>query len=164
MAMIIGFSSSCSCDASAEPLKFPDMSVYAPVNIQDFEVPLVTPGRLPIPAYYFRTPDGIACRFFEPPSALCLGNNLPGVPAAPSDPAKGINGLNAISTNSGLAQINETLSPETVSHYPLLPARHSITVNGVICGVDDNGATACKDSQGRGFVLSKRWSGWLPKV
>ncbi|MGL5445669.1 MAG: hypothetical protein ACRDDJ_24845 [[Mycobacterium] stephanolepidis] len=162
--MIVGVSASCACNAAAEPLKFPDISGYVAVNIQDFDIPLVTPGRQPIAAYYFRTPDGIACRFFEPPSASCLGNNFPGVPPAPSDPAKGINGLNAISTNSGLTQINETLTAETVSHYPLLPANHSITVNGVVCGVDDNGTTACKDPQGRGFILSKRGSGWIPKV
>ncbi|MGC7358062.1 hypothetical protein RA989_19565, partial [Mycobacteroides abscessus subsp. massiliense] len=47
---------------------------------------------------------------------------------------------------------------------PTLPAYHSITVNGVICGVDDKGTTACKDPQGRGFVLSKQGSGWIPKI
>ncbi|AGM26619.1 Uncharacterised protein [Mycobacteroides abscessus subsp. massiliense] len=164
IAATIGVLVSCACNASADPLKFPDIASYTPVNIRDFEVPFVTPGRQPIAAYYFRTPDGIACRFFDPPSALCLGNNLPGVPPAPSDPAKGINGINSISTNSGLTQANEILSPESVSHYPTLPAYHSITVNGVICGVDDKGTTACKDPQGRGFVLSKQGSGWIPKI
>src|SRR5882757_9154285 len=41
---------------------------------------------------------------------------------------------------------------------------HSITFNGATCGVDDSGTTACEDSQGRGFILSPAWSGWLPKV
>jgi hypothetical protein len=35
---------------------------------------------------------------------------------------------------------------------------------GVTCGVDDKKMTACKDSQGWGFVLSSEWSGWIPKV
>ncbi|QCR71458.1 hypothetical protein FCV17_06315 [Mycobacterium avium subsp. hominissuis] len=33
-----------------------------------------------------------------------------------------------------------------------------------ICGVDNSGTTACKDPQGRGFVLSPHGSGWLPHV
>jgi hypothetical protein len=41
---------------------------------------------------------------------------------------------------------------------------HSITVNGIICGADNAGTTACKDPQGRGFVLSPHGSGWLPHV
>ncbi|MBZ4620668.1 hypothetical protein GBO18_12020, partial [Mycobacterium avium subsp. hominissuis] len=36
--------------------------------------------------------------------------------------------------------------------------------DGVVCGVDDSGTTACKDPQGRGFVLSPHGSGWLPHV
>jgi hypothetical protein len=30
--------------------------------------------------------------------------------------------------------------------------------------VDNAGTTACKDPQGRGFVLSPRGSAWLPHV
>ncbi|RIS84933.1 hypothetical protein D2E54_06285, partial [Mycobacteroides abscessus] len=45
-----------------------------------------------------------------------------------------------------------------------LPPFHSITVSDVTCGVDDKGTTACKDPQGRAFVLSPSWSGWIPKV
>jgi len=45
-----------------------------------------------------------------------------------------------------------------------LPAFHTIIVNGVTCGVDDKKMTACKDPQGRGFILSPAWSGWLPNL
>ncbi|CAG6866798.1 hypothetical protein [Mycobacterium avium] len=41
---------------------------------------------------------------------------------------------------------------------------HSITVDGVICGVDNSGTTACKDPQDRGFILSPHGSKWLPHV
>jgi len=41
---------------------------------------------------------------------------------------------------------------------------HTLTVFGVTCGVDDKKMTACKDPQGRGFVLSPSWSGWIPKA
>jgi hypothetical protein len=48
--------------------------------------------------------------------------------------------------------------------FKTLPPMHSITVSGVICGVDDAGTTACKKAQARGFVLSPHGSGWLPHV
>ncbi|MBS9535178.1 hypothetical protein KIH27_16445 [Mycobacterium sp. M1] len=55
---------------------------------------------------------------------------------------------------------------DTIHDQPIktLPPFHSIALGGVICGVDDAGTTACKDPQGRGFVLSPKGSGWLPHV
>ncbi|MDR3663178.1 MAG: hypothetical protein P4L86_22810 [Mycobacterium sp.] len=45
-----------------------------------------------------------------------------------------------------------------------LPPFHALTVNGVICGVEDARTTACKDAQCRGFVLSPKGAIWLPHV
>jgi hypothetical protein len=91
---------------------------------------------------------------------------LPAVPPAASNPNAGITGVNWIGTTTGLKQTNEGEPSRVIDGHPVktLPPGRSITVNGVICGVDNAGTTACKDPQGRGFVLSPRGSGWLPHV
>ncbi|WP_211285840.1 hypothetical protein, partial [Mycobacterium timonense] len=121
--------------------------------------------RPPLPTVYFLTPDGVVCNF-TPDQAQCSGNNLPSVPPAPSHPDAGITGVNWIGTTTGLKQTNEGEPSRVVDGHPVktLPPGHSITVDGIICGVDNSGTTACKDPQGRGFVLSPHGSGWLPHV
>ncbi|AYE99659.1 hypothetical protein C0J29_32365 (plasmid) [Mycobacterium paragordonae] len=146
------------CTAHAEPSKFPDLSGYTPVNIADYRIDMTTPGH-PSSEIYFLTPDGITCNF-PIGAAQCRGNNLPGIP-----PAEG-SGVNWIGTDTGLKQTNEGPVSGVVhgQQVKTLPPFHSITLSGVICGVDDKRMTACKDPQGRGFVLSPSWSGWIPKV
>ena len=150
--------------SSAAPPNFPDLSGYTPVNIADYRVDTTTPGH-PSSGTYFVTPDGVICNF----SSLqpqCRGNNFPAVPPAASDPARGLNRANWIGTVTGLKQTNEGTPTNVVNGHPIktLPPLHSITVGSAVCGVDDAGMTACKDSQGRAFVLSPQGSGWLPKV
>ncbi len=150
-----------SCTAHADTPNFPDISGYAPVNVQDYTIALPNTGRAPLNMVYFLTPDGITCDFFSG-EAQCTGNNFPALP-----PAAGASNVNSIGTSSGLGQTNDPIAPNgQVCGHPLntLPPLHSITVNGVICGVDNTGTTACKDPQGRGFVLSPHGSGWLPHV
>ncbi|KAA1251561.1 hypothetical protein F0Q45_03790 [Mycobacterium simiae] len=150
-----------SCNARADTPAFPDISGYSPVNVADYTIALPNTGRAPLNMVFFLTPDGITCDFFSG-QAQCTGNNFPAV-----TPATGAGTVNAIGTTSGLAQSGDPIAPDgQVYGHPLktLPAFHSITVNGVICGVDNAGTTACKDSQGRGFVLSPHGSGWLPHV
>jgi hypothetical protein len=152
-----------ACTAHADAPSFPDLSGYAPVNAADYTVTYPNSGRpTPLQVVAFVTPDGVTCAFGNPPSAGCTGNNLPGMPpAAPS--SSGAPRLNTISTGSGP---RPTGSPLDTNGQPLktLPPFHSITVDGVICGVDNSGTTACKDAQSRGFVLSQHGSGWLPHV
>lgn len=143
--------------AHADPPRFPDLSGYTPVNVADYEVDASTPG-IPARRVLFLTPDGVECSF-KTMTAGCQGRNLPGV--AP-DPSARPDAVNAIGTNYGL--IVTTAAYPSGREIKTLPPFHSITVNGVICGVDDAGTTACKDPQGRGFVLSPRGSGWLPHV
>lgn len=151
--------------AHAEPPKFPDLSTDSPVNVRDYTIDVPNPGRPPLPTVYFLTPDGVVCNY-TPDQAQCTGNNLPAVPPAPSNPNAGITGVNWIGTTTGLKQTNEGEPSRVIDGQPVktLPAGHSITVNGIICGVDNAGTTACKDAQGRGFVLSPKGSGWLPHV
>lgn len=158
---IIGAAVTGACAAHADTPKFPDLSGYAPVNVQDYIIGLPNTGRAPLDTVYFRTPDGITCDFFSG-EAQCTGNNLPAIP-----PASGAGSVNSIGTASGLGQTNDPIAPNGQAYgHPLatLPPMHSITVNGVVCGVDNAGTTACKDPQGRGFVLSSHGSGWLPHV
>ncbi|GAB1811859.1 hypothetical protein [Mycobacterium sp. MUNTM1] len=160
---IISVAVSTSCASHADPLKFPDLSSYAPVNPADYAVTYPNSGRpTTLDVTSFLTPDGVVCAFGNPPSAGCTGNNLPGIPPA-SPSSSGSPRVNAISTGAGPHPTTE--GPNTEGHtLKTLPPFHSITVNGVICGVDDSGMTACKDPQGRGFVLSPHGSIWLPHV
>lgn len=146
-------------NAHAEPPKFPDVGSYPPVDISDYAEDVSTPG-MPMPQVYFNTPDGVACNFLSG-QAQCIGNNLPGLPPA-SPTSKGGPRVNWIGTSSGLKPV--VPSDERSADVRTLPAMHSITVDGVTCGVDGSGMTACRDPQGRGFILSPTWSGWLPKV
>jgi hypothetical protein len=150
--------------AHADPARFPDMSGYTSVNIADYRIDTTTPGH-PSSGTYFVTPDGVICNF-STVQAQCSGNNLPGVPPAVSQPADGNSAVNWIGTRTGLKQTNDSPVPNPFNgqQIKVLPPFHSITVSGMICGVDDKSTTACKDSQGRGFILSPSWSGWLPKV
>ncbi len=151
------------CTAHADAPAFPDLSGYTPVNAADYTLTYPNSGRpTPLHVVEFLTPDGVTCAFSNPATAGCTGNNLPGIPpAAPS--SGGAPRVNSISTASAP---QPTGTPIDTNGQPIktLPAFHSITVDGVICGSDNSGMTACKDPQGRGFVLSANGSGWLPHV
>jgi hypothetical protein len=152
-----------ACTAHADAPAFPDLSSYAPVNAADYTLTYPNSGRpTPLQQIAFVTPDGVTCAFSNPASAGCTGDNLPGLPPPPPSPS-GAPRLNSISTGLGP---RPTGTPFDTNGQPLktLPPLHSITVNGVICGVDNAGTTACKDPEGRGFVLSAHGSGWLPHV
>lgn len=165
VGVLVGAALIGSCAAHADPLSFPDLSAYAPADVKDYEILVPNPGRTPLPTVYFLTPDGVVCNY-TPDQAQCTGNNLPAIPPAPSNPNAGITGVNWIGTTTGLKQTNEGEPSRMIDGQPVktLPPGHSITVNGIICGVDNVGTTACKDPQGRGFVLSPKGSGWLPHV
>lgn len=165
MSALVGAALARTCVAHADALSFPDLSGYAPANVKDYEVLVPNPGRQPEPTVYFLTPDGIVCKFTLD-QASCSGNNLPAIPPAASNPAAGISGVNWIGTTSGLNQTSGGEPSRIVAGQSVktLPPAHSLTVNGFVCGVDDSGMTACKDPQGRGFVLSPHGSGWLPHV
>jgi hypothetical protein len=160
-AGVIGASLTAACNAHADTPHFPDIIGYTPVNVADYTIGLPNTGHAPLNTVYFLTPDGITCDFFSG-QAQCTGNNFPAVP-----PAAGAGSVNAIGTTSGLGHTTDPIAPNgQVYGHPLstLPPLHSITVNGVVCGVDSAGTTACKDSQGHGFVLSPNGSGWLSHV
>ena len=148
-----------ACVAHAGPPTFPDLSSYSPVNASDYTINLQNTGGPSIDAVQFLTPDGITCAFGNPPSAGCTGNNLPAL----TPQADGL--VSSIGTNTRLRKSSTPLaSPNEASKFRLLPPNHSIMVEGVICGVDDAGMTACKDPQGHGFILSPSWSGWLEHI
>lgn len=173
--MLTALSSACDAGArppvpgepshSVEPGKFPDMSGYTAVNPDEYKWQSDNPGRPnKITTYGFSTPDGIGCTFGQPPAASCVGNNFPAVSPAPCDPSNGPVESNAISTDHEMWQVGDPTCGGSISTKKVLPPFHTLTVFGVTCGVDDKKMTACKDPQGRGFVLSPSWSGWIPKV
>ncbi|ETB09420.1 hypothetical protein [Mycobacterium avium] len=154
-----------ACSAHADTPRFPDLNSYTAVSPSDYTLDAPNPGRPPLPTVYFLTPDGVVCNF-TPDQAQCSGNNLPAILPAPSKPDAGITGVNWIGTTTGLKQTNEGEPFRSIAGQPIktLPPMHSIAVNGVICGVDNSGTTACKDPQDRGFILSPHGSKWLPHV
>ncbi|WP_236978351.1 MULTISPECIES: SUR7/PalI family protein [Mycobacterium] len=138
------------------------MSNYTPANPDDYMWQTENPGRPnKLTTYGFRTPDGVECTFGQSSSASCVGNRLPSIPPV-CDPPKRNYGANEISTDIGLREVGMPCDDTSLSN--VLPPFHTLTVFGVTCGVDDKGTTACKDPQGRGFVLSPTWSGWIPKI
>lgn len=114
-------------------------------------------GRAPLSTEYFRTPESITCDYFSgeaqyfPFSRLLLGTS----------------NANFVGTSSGLSQTNDPIAYNGQIYGQSLktvPPLHSIIVDGVLCGVDDSGTTACKDLRGHGFALSPHDSGWLTHV
>lgn len=154
-----------ACTAHADPPRFPNLSSYAAVNAADYAIDVPNPGRPPLQTVYFLTPDGVICSFISD-EAICRGNNLPAIPPATANPNASSAAVNWMGTTTGLKQTNEGEQSRVIDGQPVktLPPGHSIAVNGIICGVDNSGTTACKDPQGRGFVLSPKGSGWLPHV
>jgi hypothetical protein len=147
------------CTAHADPPKFPDLSSYAPVNASDYALDATTPG-IASNQVFFLTPDGVPCSFLSG-TAGCTGDNLPGVPDKDKSPYTYGGTASGIHAAGSTPFVNDMVRGQPIR---TLPAFHLITFSGATCGVDDSGTTACKDSQGRGFILSPSWSGWLPKV
>lgn len=151
-------------NAQADIPAFPDLSGYTPVNVQDYAIALPNPGRTPIEDVAFVTPEGVQCSFLPgvggtQGSAGCTSDHFPG--AVTDGPYAYIDTISGIQTAGSTPYADGSVQGHKIS---VLPPFHSISVEGMICGVDDNGTTACKDPQGRGFILSSSWSGWLPKI
>lgn len=152
-----------ACTAHADPGKVPDLSGYTQVDPHEYAIDTSTPG-IHSTGTYFLTPDGIICGFSNPPGAACSGNNFPNI--APVAQSEGGLRVNGIGTDFPLQETTTPLGTDGRVHdQPLktLPPFHSITVDGVTCGVDNARGTACKDGQGHGFMLSPAWTGLLPR-
>ncbi|KLO27509.1 hypothetical protein ABW16_16460 [Mycolicibacter heraklionensis] len=153
------------CTARADTPPFPDINSYAPVNPADYAITIDTPG-ISHSETFFLTPDGVVCTVRPNSGAACAGNNLPAIPPA-TPTAGGTPRVNSIGTDGPVQASSGTLgTSDTVNGHSIktLPPLHSISLGGVVCGVNDSGTTACKDPQDRGFVLSPNGSGWLSHV
>lgn len=135
---------------AAEPSPFPNLDTYTPVNPDDYKIDAASPGHPQAARIYFTTPDGLQCAFNSPPSAGCTGE-LPGIPNRDNSEYYA-----AATYLTGFQRISKEDSASVGARA--LPPFRSITVNGVVCGVDDTGMTACKDAQGRAFILSPQGS------
>lgn len=156
---LIAASACSSTPSHADPV-FPDLSSNASANPSDYSVtiPNFHPHD-PTNAIYFLTPEGIPCNFHTD-SVECIGN-IPGVAGNDKNP------YTSVSTASGIKATPSTpYSNGSIQGQPIrpLPPMQSITVAGDLCGVDGAGSTACKDFQGRGFVISQQGARWVPHV
>lgn len=150
--------------AQADTPKFPALDGYTPVNQRDYTIALPNPGRAPTEKVFFATPDGLFCSFDPGDDAIagvagCTGTKLPGTPAL--GPYTSISTINGPQADTSTPFVDGAIQGHKVA---VLPPLHSIAVSGFVCGVDDKGTTACKDPQGRGFLISPSWTGWIPKV
>ncbi|ETB30202.1 hypothetical protein O977_17015 [Mycobacterium avium subsp. paratuberculosis 10-5975] len=136
------------------------MSGYAPVDASDYAIALPNPGHLPLKEMHFVTPDGITCGFGNPPAAGCTGNNLPGIGPENKNPYTYVGTDTGIQPATSTPYVNSAIQNQIRTLAPF----HTITVEGVVCGVDNSGTTACKDAQDRAFILSPHGSKWLPHV
>lgn len=158
-ASVISVTAMSACTQSHADPTFPDPSGYQRVNVFDYGIELPNPQRDPTTAIYFLTPEGIPCNFHTG-SVECIGN-IPGVPDSDKNP------FTSVSTDSGIRAATTTpYSDGSVQGHPLkpLPPLQALAAGGTFCGVDSSGATACKDSRGRGFVISQQGTRWLPHV
>jgi hypothetical protein len=113
----------------------------------------------PTNAIYSLTPQWVPCNVHTD-GVECIGN-VPGVADNDRNP------YTSISTASGIKAAGSTpYSKGTVQGQPIrtLLALQSLAVAGHLCGVDSAGGIACKDFQGRGFVISEQGTRWLPHV
>lgn len=149
-----------ACAAHAGPPPFPDLGNYAVANTADYTIDITNSGRGRLPTVQFLTPDGIPCGFTAG-IAGCTSDKLPGIPNAASSQYMFIGTSTGTQPQGSTPYVNNTLQGVPLK---VLPPNHSINVDGVICGVDDKGTTACKDPQGRGFILSPSWSGWSAHI
>ncbi len=148
-----------ACTKSHADPVFPDPSGYPRVDVFDYGIPLPNPPHDPTNAIYFLTPEGIPCNFHTG-SVACIGS-IPGVPDNAKSP------YTSVSTDSGIQAATSTpYSDGSIQGHPIkaLPPQQALAAGGAFCGVDASGATACKDSQGRGFVISQQGTRWLPRV
>jgi hypothetical protein len=142
--------------AHADPPSFPDLAALGTVNAADYAVQLPNSHpHDPSNAIYF-VAEGIPCNFHTG-GVGCIGA-IPGV----ADGDRG--SLTAVATDTGIRAVGSTPYAEaSVEGLPIrsLPAGQSIFVSGTRCGVAAAGVLACKDFQGRGFVISAQSTAWL---
>jgi hypothetical protein len=162
MVMAAAFSATALCcppAAHGDPPAFPDVDHFTPVTAQDFTVRLPLHPHDPTEALYFLTPQGIPCHFLT--GAVACAGTVPGVLPADAAPFTTVSTADGIHSATSTSYVNGTIQGLPIQ---TLPAMHSLTGGGAICGVDDAGATACRDFSGRGFVISPRGTTWLPHV
>jgi len=149
----------CGTQSHADPV-FPDLSSYAKANSSDYAIttPDFNPHN-PTNAIFFLTPDGISCNFHTG-SVECVGN-IPGVAGNDKNPYTSVSTDSGIKAATSTPYVNGTFQGQPIR---TLPPLQSIVVGGDFCGVDSAGSTACKDPQGRGFVISQQGTHWLPHV
>lgn len=145
--------------ALADPPPFPDLSALGAVNASDYALQLPNSHpHDPSNAIYFLA-SGVPCNFHTG-GVGCTGN-IPGVPDSDKGP------FTTVASDTGIQAAGSTpYGDGTVQGQPIkaLGPGQSIFVSGTRCGVDPAGVVACKDFQGRGFVISPQGTTWLPHV
>ncbi|BBX68523.1 hypothetical protein MPSYJ_19840 [Mycolicibacterium psychrotolerans] len=142
-----------SSSAAALPPGFPDLSMLTPVDTKQFfqSYPYFR-------GVQFRTPDGQECYSNDMNSLddsairtlTCEGprpDKGPGtweIDVATDQPA---------TIEPSASPLNPTDTPDPSTEAALLPALRRIDHEGIECGVDDEGTTACRVGE-HGFVLT----------
>jgi hypothetical protein len=139
---------STAVSPAPQPGSFPDFAGYAEADADKYFVSVPNYS-----GFKFSTPDGLSCTLDSYPmpeyaSVSCTGPR----------PDKGPGDWQVRAERNQVATINEAPPPENPDYHepapPALPARSVIRYLGdIVCGVDDNGMTACRVGE-HGFILT----------
>jgi hypothetical protein len=140
-------SPSTASSTSSAPPDFPDIGGFAAVDANAyFQTRPYFGGIL------FATPDGLSCdhnamNSLDDPNVVVLSC---------TGPRQGKNPGNwkvRVATDKAATVEQASSKPPEGGPYKLLPARHTIAYEGILCGVDGEGTTACRVGD-HGFVLT----------
>jgi hypothetical protein len=139
---------STSAAATPAPGSFPDFSGYTEADADKYFISVPHYS-----GYKFGTPDGLSCTLDSYPmpeyaSVSCSGPR----------PDEGPGDWEIRAERNEAATINQAPPPENPNYQepspPALPPLNVIRYLGdIVCGVDDNGMTACRVGE-HGFVLT----------
>ena len=132
---------------SASTPAFPDFGGYTPVDAKAY-----FQSRPYFGGIMFSTPDGLSCdhnamNSLNDPNVVSLTCTGPRPDQGPG------NWKVRVTTDRAATVDRASNNPPEGGPYPLVPARHTITYEGIFCGVDADGTTACRIG-GHGFVLT----------
>jgi hypothetical protein len=143
----VSASPSTAATAPAGATDFPDFDGFEAVDANQFYQ-----SRPYFGGVLFATPNGMSCdnnamNSLDDPNAVVLSCTGPRPDRGPG------NWKVRVATDKAATIEQGSSKPPEGGPYKLLPARHTISYQGILCGVDDKGTTACRVGD-HGFILA----------
>ncbi|TRW82028.1 hypothetical protein FK535_14165 [Mycolicibacterium sp. 018/SC-01/001] len=135
------------------PPGFPDLSALAQVDTKDYfeSFPYFR-------GVHFTTPDGLECdsndmNSLDDPAVRRLTCDGPRPDKGPGTWKVAVSTDTPASIEPGTPPLNPTYTPDASTQATPLPPQHRIDYEGIRCGVDEKGTTACTVGE-HGFLLT----------